>query len=327
MNQLTNFYRNKVEDLQRQVNLLKQKINEGVVSAVGKELKTEFGTAPNVKAAGSAIAHPIDTAKKISGGVKSVITDPWAAAAKAAEIGTKVVKAVPAFGAGYLMGSGAGEVTEKGANAVGIENEMAVNTLKSAADFGAFNATAATIGALGTGVGAGGALSAGAAAAASGALAGAAAVPIIVGGVIVGYKAADTALESKAGKAATHALTKAWSEAEGAAPAGNKEQQQATIAAQADANRMAASAERGASEAEKRRVMRGGQVSTKVDELSLVPGYIQAIPSAIDSMQQGVGRLSMGQNPFKGPNVPEGTEEEIKERQRKAAERRQSSAR
>ena len=336
MNQLTNFYRNKAEDLQRQVNLLEQKINEGVVtdtwkkaadSAVAKELKTEFGTAPNIKATGKAIAHPIETAQKIGGGVKSVITDPWATAAKAAELGTKVVKAVPTFGAAYIMGGGAGDVAETGAHALGIENPMAVNTIKSAADFGAFNATAATLGALATGVGAGGAMAAGGAAAASGALAGAAAVPIIVGGVIVGYKAADAALESKAGKAATNAATKAWVGAEGAAPKGNKEEQTTAISAKAEADRIAAAAERGGAEAEKQRVMRGGEVSRKVDEISLVPDFVYSIGDAAKATQEGIGRASMGQNPFKGPAVPEGTEEEIKERQRKAAERRQSSTR
>jgi len=106
MNQLTNFYRNKAEDLQRQVNLLEQKINNIINEGVVQDFKTQFTTFPLTKAVGSAIAHPVDTAKAgadlVSKGVKFAAQNPGSAIKTV--VGGGSVIGLPLVG-GYLAGT------------------------------------------------------------------------------------------------------------------------------------------------------------------------------------------------------------------------------
>jgi hypothetical protein len=199
MNQLTNFYRNKAEDLQRQVNLLEQKINDIINEGVVQDFKREFTTFPLAKAAGSGIAHPIDTAKAgadlVSKGVKFAAKNPGSAI-KATGLGALGLGIPLAAGAGVEYGvdellkyAGLDKDKEGTISSIGgainnpdaeIETPSSREMLSSAAGWGA-------MGAVGQGIinyGVGAPIAAGmGGAAATGAAAGAA-VPLVAYGAV-----------------------------------------------------------------------------------------------------------------------------------------------
>ena len=203
MNQLTNFYRNKAEDLQRQVNLLEQKINEGVVN----DFKTQYTTFPATKAIGSAIAHPVDTAKgaatAVGKGIKYATNNPGSAIkATGLGVGGLAVPLATGMGVEYgvnelLKSAGLDKDKEGTVSSIStaisnpdaeIETPSSREMLSGAAGWGAMGAVGQGMINLATGApvlaGVGGA-------AATGAVAGAALPLVAYGGVKAGQAIGD----------------------------------------------------------------------------------------------------------------------------------------